>query len=247
MKVINKILKWLGIIIISILLVFLGFYVAQKIRVFGKTSTDLINPQIQSFQEIIEVSNEITIEKKIFSFRKHYYVLSDGVLIGEVTGKFFPVFGETLKLKDIYGNLIKKEMQIKRLGLTQVKLFNMSINRLAKVEDDNGNTTGYIGEEKLRDFWRLKRVLHFYDEDYKKQGSGQADAILLCKDFKVFDTDNNVDYVIDGSIFSPTSRYTIDIKDKSDVPVEDVIFYTIIENSIFSSKLKESNSDSNRK
>ena len=223
-----------------------GFYIAQKVRVFGTSSTDLINPKVQTFDEIMTVSNEITIEKKIFSFRKHYYILSDGVLVGEVTGKLFPIFGDTLNLKDVNGNIIKKESQIKRLGLTQVKLFNLSINRLAQVEDGDGNITGYIGEQKLTDFWRLKRVEYFYDTNYKKLGKGIPDSIILCRDYKIFDTDNNIDYIIDGSIFSPTHKYKITINDTSDIDVEDAIFYTIIENSIRTDKLKESSSSSNK-
>ncbi|WP_195987404.1 hypothetical protein [Clostridium sp. D53t1_180928_C8] len=246
MKIKNKFLKTFLGILLFILIWNLSFYVAQKVRVFGTTSTDLINPQVQTFDEIMDISNKITIEKKIFSFRKHYYILSDGVLVGEVTGKLFPIFGDTLKLKDINGNLIKKENQIKRMGLTQVKLFNLSINRLAQVEDSNGNITGYIGEQKLTDFWRLKRVEHFYNSSYKKLGRGIPDSIILCRDYKIFDNDDNVDYIIDGSIFSPTHKYKITINDTSDVDVEDAIFYTIIENSIRSDKLKESNSNSNK-
>lgn len=223
-----------------------GFYIAQKVRVFGTSSTDLINPKVQTFDEIMTLSNEITIEKKIFSFRKHYYILSDGVFVGEVTGKLFPIFGDTLNLKDVNGNIIKKESQIKRLGLTQVKLFNLSINRLAQVEDGDGNITGYIGEQKLTDFWRLKRVEYFYDINYKKLGKGIPDSIILCRDYKIFDTDNNIDYIIDGSIFSPTHKYKITINDTSDIDVEDAIFYTIIENSIRTDKLKESSSSSNK-
>lgn len=247
MRIVNKFIKVVCGILIFILLLTLGFYIAQKVRVFAKDSTDIINTRTQSFEEIIELSDEITIEKKLFSLRKHYYILSDGVLIGEVKGKLFPIFGDTLQLKDVHGNLIKKESQIKRLGLTQVKLFNISINRLAKVEDANGDTTGYIGEEKQRDFWRLKRVQYFYDKNRNKEGRAIPDAILFCKDYKIYDNENNVDYVIDGSFFSPTHKYKIKIKDKSDIDVEDAIFYTIIENSIINSKIKESSSSSNKK
>ncbi|SCK02274.1 Uncharacterised protein [uncultured Clostridium sp.] len=247
MRITNKIIKVICGILVFILLWTLGFYIAQKIRIFGKESTDIINPKTQSFEEIIELSDKITMEKKLFSIRKHYYILSDGVLIGEVKGKLFPIFGDTLQLKDIHGNLIKKESQIKRLGLTQVKVFNISINRLAKIEDANGNTTGYIGEQKQKDFWRLKRVQYFYDENHNKKGRAIPNAILFCKDYKIFDNENNVDYVIDGSYFSPTHKYIIEIKDKSNVDVEDAIFYTIIENSIISSKTKESSSSSNKK
>ena len=133
------------------------------------------------------------------------------------------------------------------MGLTQVKLFNISINRLAKIEDANGNTTGYIGEQKQNDFWRLKRVQYFYDENHNKEGRAMPDAILFCKDYKIYDEDDNIDYVIDGNYFSPTHKYKIKIKDKSDIDVEDAIFYTIIENSIISSKTKESSSSSNKK
>lgn len=246
MQILNKFIKIFCGILILILVCILGFYIAQRIRVFGTTSTELINPQTQSFDEMIDNSTEITIEKKIFSFKKHYYILSDGVLIGEVTGKLFPIFGDTLKLKDIHGNLIKKESQIKRLGLTQVKLFNISINRLAQIEDSEGNTTGYIGEQKLKDFWRLKRIQYFYDKDHNNLGKAIPDAILFCRDYKIFDNNDNVDYIIDGNIFSPTHKYTITIKDSSDIAVEDAIFYTIIENSIANSKLKESNSKSSK-
>lgn len=246
MQILNKFIKIFCGILILILVCTLGFYIAQRIRVFGTTSTELINPQTQSFDEIIDNSTEITIEKKIFSFKKHYYILSDGVLIGEVTGKLFPIFGDTLKLKDIHGNLIKKESQIKRLGLTQVKLFNISINRLAQIEDSEGNTTGYIGEQKLKDFWRLKRVQYFYDKDHNNLGKAIPDTILFCRDYKIFDNNDNVDYIIDGNIFSPTHKYTITIKDSNDIAVEDAIFYTIIENSIANSKLKESNSKSSK-
>lgn len=145
----KKVKRVLFCALIFILVWTLGLYISQKIRVFGIKSTELINPKAQTFEEIMNISNEITLEKKIFSFKKHYYILSDGVLVGEVTGKLFPIFGDTLKLKDINGNLIKKENQIKRLGLTQVKLFNISINRLAQVKDSNGNITGYIGEQKI--------------------------------------------------------------------------------------------------
>lgn len=247
MRIKNNFLKVIGGIIIFLIVFSLGFFISQKIRVFGTTSTDLINPQNQTFEEILDLSSEITIEKKIFSFRKHYYILSDGVLIGEVKGKLFPLFGDTLKLKDIHGNLIKKESQIKRLGLTQVKLFNLSINRLAQVEDSNGNVTGYIGEEKLIDFWRLKRIEHFYNSSYEKLGRGIPDSIILCRDYKILDNDDNIDYIIDGSIFSPTHKYKITINDTSNIDIEDAIFYTIIENSIRNYKLKESNSTSNKK
>lgn len=247
MEILKKIGKGIAVVLGAIVIVIGLFYVAQLNRVYGTKSTELINPKVQTFHEIMEISNEITIEKKLFAFRKHYFVLSDGVLVGEVKGRFFPIFGDKLELRDVNNKVIKQESQIKRLGLTQVKMFNISINRLAQIEDANGKTTGYIGEEKLKDFWKIKRIQYFYNSDYKRIGSGQADALLFGKDYKIFDNEDNVDYVIDGSFFSPTSKFTITIKDKSDVEVEDAIFFTIIENSIMNQKVEEAASSSSKK
>ncbi|MEG2935710.1 MAG: hypothetical protein RR844_04380, partial [Clostridium sp.] len=240
MKFLNKIINTILIIIAGLILWTFLWHQAQMNRVFGTESTTLINPNTQSFEEILSISKEITMEKKILSIRKHYYIMSDGVLIGEVTGKLFPFFGDVLVLKDTHGNTIKKESQIKRLGLTQVKLFNVSIDRLAQIEDETQTVTGYIGEEKLKDWWKIKRIQYFYNSDFEKEGTGKPDSFFFNKDFKIFDNEDELDYVIDGNFFSPTSKYTLDIIDTSDIDIEDVIFYTIIENSIINSKLSES-------
>lgn len=244
MKLLNKIINTILIIIAGLILGIFLLHQAQMNRVFGTESTNLVNPYTQNFEEILSSSKEISMEKKILSIRKHYYIMSDGVLIGEVKGKLFPFFGDVLELKDIHGNIIKKESQIKRLGLTQVKLFNVSIDRLAQIEDSTQTITGYIGEEKLKDWWKIKRIQYFYNSDFEKEGTGKPDSFFLNKDFKIFDNDGEVDYVIDGNFFSPTSKFTLDIIDNSDIAIEDVIFYTIIENSIINSKLSESGSSS---
>ena len=244
MKLLNKIINTILIIIAGLILGIFLLHQAQMNRVFGTESTNLVNPNTQSFEEILSSSKEIAMEKKILSIRKHYYIMSDGVLIGEVKGKLFPFSGDVLELKDIHGNIIKKESQIKRLGLTQVKLFNVSIDRLAQIEDSTQTITGYIGEEKLKDWWKIKRIQYFYNSDFEKEGTGKPDSFFLNKDFKIFDNDGEVDYVIDGNFFSPTSNFTLDIIDNSDIAIEDVIFYTIIENSIINSKLSESGSSS---
>ena len=244
MKLLNKIINTILIIIAGLILGIFLLHQAQMNRVFGTESTNLVNPNTQSFEEILSSSKEIAMEKKILSIRKHYYIMSDGVLIGEVKGKLFPFFGDVLELKDIHGNIIKKESQIKRLGLTQVKLFNVSIDRLAQIKDSTQTITGYIGEEKLKDWWKIKRIQYFYNSDFEKEGTGKPDSFFLNKDFKIFDNDGEVDYVIDGNFFSPTSKFTLDIIDNSDIAIEDVIFYTIIENSIINSKLSESGSSS---
>lgn len=247
MKTLNKIIRIISIIILALILFLLFSHFIQMNRVSKTKFTSLVNPQTQSIDEILKSVDEITIEKKILSLRKHYYVMSDGVLIGEIKGKLFPLFGDVLKFNDIHGNLIKKESQIKRLGLTQIRGFNISLNRLAEIKNKNNDVTGYIGEKKLKDWWRIKRIQYFYNEDYKVKGFGKPNSIFFNKDFKVYDNNDSIDYIIDGNFFSPISKYTINIIDNSDIDVEDVIFYTIIENSIINSKLKESSSKNNTK
>ena len=247
MKTLNRIIKIISTTILVLIIFLLFSHFIQMNRISKTKYTSSVNPETQSINEILENVSEVTIEKKILSLRKHYYVMSDGVLIGEIKGKLFPLFGDVLKFNDIHGNLIKKESQIKRLGLTQIRGFNISLNRLAEIKDENNTITGYIGEKKLKDWWRIKRIQYFYNKDYKVQGFGKPDSIFFNKDFKVYDNNNSIDYVINGNFFSPISKYTIDIIDNSDIAVEDVIFYTIIENSIINSKLKESNSKNNTK
>lgn len=242
-KIYTRVISIIGIILLGTFFI----YKSQMSRVYSKVSSELINTEEQSLKEILQLSDEIKIEKKIFSLRKHYYIFSEDILIGEVTGKLFPVFGDTLELRDNSGNLVKKEFQIKRLGLTQQKLFNISFDRLAQIEDSNKNITGYIGEERLADLFDMNHIQYFYDKSYSKIGKAKPDFFILSKDYKVFDKDNNIDYIVDGNYLSLASKYTIEIKDNSDIEVEDVIFYTIIENSIINSKTSSSSNSSNKK
>lgn len=100
-------------------------------------------------------------------------------MVGEAKGRFFTPFGDKLELLDSKGNVVKSEYQIKRLGPTYGNLFNISLDRLAEVCDSNGNVTGYIGEEKLSDFWKLNRRQYFYDETGRKIGSGKQKICFI--------------------------------------------------------------------
>lgn len=214
---------------------------------FRKTSSDLFDIENQSLEEILDEASEIKLQRQIFSFRKHYYISVDNVVVGEVKGRFFTPFGDKLKIIDSKGNVVKSEYQIKRLGPTYGSLFNISLNRLAEVSDANGNVTGYIGEEKLRDFLKLNRRQYFYDENGEKIGTGKQKFFILCKDYTITNSEGNEAYDIDGNILSLTSKFKITKSEKMNIDEEDVIFYTIIENSIMNSKSKESSSSSKSK
>lgn len=232
--------------ITSIICLIVVAYSLQMFSLFRKTSSDLFDIENQSLEEILDEAKEIKIQRKIFSFRKHYYVSVDNVVVGEVRGRFFTPFGDKLELLDSKGNVIKSEYQIKRLGPTYGNLFNISLDRLAEVSDSNGNVTGYIGEEKLSDFWKLNRRQYFYDETGRKIGSGKQKFFMFCKDYTITNSKGDKVYDIDGNIFSLTSKFNITKVNNENIDEEDVIFYTIIENSILDNKSKESSSNNSK-
>lgn len=219
----------------------------QMKSLFEKTSSTLFDLEHQNLEQILDEADSFKLEKKIFSLKKHYYIKVDDVIVGEVIGENFPIFGDTLKLVDTKGHLVKSEDQVKRLGPTNGKLFNVSINRLAEVKDSDGNITGYIGEEKLKDFWKLEHRQYFYDKEATKIGSAKPDFIVLSKDYKIMDNQGNIDYIVDGNIFSLASKSIITKQDESEIDEEEVIFYIIIENAISDSKISSSSSSSSSK
>ena len=245
-----KISKKITLIIVgAVILIGAGCFIHnnQMYKLFDKKTSDLFDVKKQSLEEILDNTSTINLEAQIFSLKKHYYILVDDVVVGEVTGKIFPIFGDTLTLTDTKGNVVKTEYQVKRLGPTHNKAFNLSLSRLAEIHDSNGNVDGYIGEEKLNDFFKITHRQYFYDKDMNKIGSAKPDFFMFCKDYKISDINNNVDYIIDGNIFSLSSKSTIKVNDDSEISQEDAIFYNIIENSIIDGATKGSSSSSSKK
>ena len=192
--------------------------------------------EINSLTEILDNAKEIKLEKKLFSLNKHYYIMVDNVVVGEVKGEFLTLFGDTLTMTDVNGYTVKKEHQIKRIGPTKGKLFNVSLDRLAEIRDGSDNITGYIGEQKLKDLLNLNHKQYFYNEEAFEMGMAKPDFFIFSKDYRVFNNEGNIDYDIDGNIFSLKSKTVIKKVVKTDIDEENIIFYTIMENSIIDSK-----------
>lgn len=227
----------LSILISIILGVGILLYETQMNRIYGKIDSDSVDVNKQELEEILTESNFINIEKKIFSLKKHFYILVDDVLVGEITGRFMPILGDTLTLKDVHGNIIKSEKQVKRLGTTYGKLFNISLSRLAEINDKNGNITGFIGEERVEDMFKINHIQYFFDENTEKIGYAKPNFFMFCKDYKIYDNNKKINYIVDGNIFSLASRYSILVQNEENIDVADVIFYTIIEDSIINSEI----------
>lgn len=225
----------LGIIIVMIASIFI-INDSQRKRLSKTTDSDL------PLSTLLNNSNIIKIEKKFYSLNKHYYILADNMVVGEVKGKRFPVLGDTLIMTDVKGNVIKSEYEIKRVGFSKKNGFNISLNRLAELVDADSNTTGYIGEERLKNLLSVKHIQYFYDANKTTQGYAKRNSIILYnKDYTVYNNDNTTAYTIDGTIFNLPSKATITKHTDSHINMEDVIFYTIIENSIVDYSFTNSN------
>lgn len=193
-----------------------------------------------TLENILDNSDDFSLQRKFLSFfGKKYYIVVEDVVVGEVTGKFISAFGDKLDLTDAKGNVVRSETQIKRFGPTEGSLFNISINRLAKIKDSNDSTIGYIGEEKLKDLFSFRTILHFYDSEKTELGKAYPSFFTFSKDHKVFDTSDNIDYTIDGRVFSLKSNIS-KVDNDTLIDEEDVIFYTIISDSIHREKSNSS-------
>lgn len=218
------------IFIVLFVIAIIGAFVLRTLQ--NKKLSNNINSDV-SLSTLLSNANEITIEKKIFSFKPHHYILADNILVGEVVSNVFSMFGDTLTITDVDGNIIKSEYERKRVGFSEKHGFNISLNRLAELVDASGNTTGYIGEERLKNLLSLNHIQYFYDANKNTQGYAKRDYITFyTKDYTVYNSDNTKAYTIDGNLFSLPHKATIKKHNKSNITMEDVIFYTIIENSI---------------
>ena len=124
MKLPKKLSKTIVALIIG-----LGVYIGagsffnhiQMNALFDKTTSSHFDINKETFETILDNTQEITLERKIFSpFKKYYYILIRCVVIGSVTGEFMPLFGDVLTMSDLNGNIIKKEYQVKKMVLPMV-------------------------------------------------------------------------------------------------------------------------------
>lgn len=219
----------LSLILLTFLLLFLPEYIGGK------------KYSVTEIKEILCDADEIVIKERIFAFNKSYQIFVNDEYIANVTGKYVNVTGEVLSLKNISGDLIAKEKQIKRWGV--------KLNRLAEVYDNEEKLTGYIGEEKIKDIFRIGYYFHFYDKDKDEIGTSDQVFSLLKKDI-FYNEDKEQIYVVNKNFHLLKDYYTIHIKDCSDVSPEMAIFMTCIEDAINDSdaqKTKEKSKENNNK
>lgn len=181
---------------------------------------------------VLNNAKKIEVKEKLVSIGAGYDVYADDVHVGEIKGKYINLTGDVFELRDLNGNIVKSEKQIKR--------WNLKLNRMAEVYDKDKNISGYIGEEKIKDMFSWGYKFHFYDKDKNEIGYTDQKVLSFTDTFKVYDMNKNLDYVIKGELISLTSSYDIEVNDTSDVKAEDVVFYTAIQNEITRADKKKS-------
>ena len=181
---------------------------------------------------VLNNAKKIEVKEKLVSIGAGYDVYADDVHVGEIKGKYINLTGDVFELKDLNGNVVKSEKQIKR--------WNLKLNRMAEVYDKDKNISGYIGEERIKDMFSWGYKFHFYDKDKNEIGYTDQKVLSFTDTFKVYDMNKNLDYVIKGELISLTSSYDIEVNDTSDVKAEDVVFYTAIQNEITRADKKKS-------
>lgn len=219
----------IGLFLLTLLLLILSEYVGG------------VKYSVTEVKEILLSADEIVIKERNFAFNKSYQVFVNDEYIANVTGKYINVTGEVLSLKNISGDLIAKEKQIKRWGI--------KLNRLAEVYDNEENVTGYIGEEKIKDIFRIGYYFHFYDKDKNEIGTSDQVFSLLKKDV-FYNEDKEEIYIVNKTFHLLKDCYTIHVKDTGEVLPEMAIFMTCIEDSIEKAdreKAKEEQNEENEK
>lgn len=188
------------------------------------------NTEVEDVENIINTAKEITIKEASISMTKKYYIYADNKEIGTVTGKFINDFGDVFTLKDLNGNVLGSEKQIKRWGT--------KLTRCAQVFDADNNITGYIGEEVLTNLFSDGYFFHFYDKDKNEIGTSDEIKFSLLKKNLFNDMNGNTDYVVNAHI-ALNDSYTITVNDTSDIPIKNAIFMVCIEDAIKDSKSKK--------
>lgn len=175
----------------------------------------------EDYSSLIEEATTVNVKERFVSLTKTYDVYVDGKEIGSVSGEYVNITGDIFTLTDANGNEIAKEKQIKRWGVR--------LNRLANLMDQDGNTTGYIGEEYFTDFFSLSKYnFHIYDSNKNERGYTQEEIMSLYYEFNVYNASTGEILFNISKQLDMVDSYKIVKKQDSDISMKDIIFLTCI-------------------
>lgn len=186
------------------------------------------NNQTVASSEVLDKINNasnVTVKEAIISFNKQYKIYVDGEHIATISGKYINVTGDVFTLKDLNGNTLAQEKQIKRWGI--------KLNRLAKFMDKDENLDGYIGENVIKDLFSVSKYkFHFYDNNKNEYAHTKEKIITLLYEFNVYNNSNEKIYNVEKNFNLVTDSYDITKVKDSDVKMEKVVFLTCIVDAI---------------
>ena len=159
----------------------------------------------EDYSSLIEEATTVNVKERFVSLTKTYDVYVDGKEIGSVSGEYVNITGDIFTLTDANGNEIAKEKQIKRWGVR--------LNRLANLMDQDGNTTGYIGEE-------------YFNKN--ELGYTQEEIMSLYYEFNVYNASTGEILFNISKQLDMVDSYKIVKKQDSDISMKDIIFLTCI-------------------
>lgn len=204
------------------------------IMMFFLTSCNQISKNIISTEDsfnALENSTEMRIEKALISLNASYDVYIDNVKIGNVSGKFINVTGDTFTFKNINGEILSKEKQIKRWGV--------KLNRSAEICNEDDEIVGYIGEEKIKDLLKWGYRFYFYDKDKIEIAYTKEIFFSLLPKYEIYNLDDELVCTINAQ-FSINNKYEITIEENNHLPKDQIIFFTCIIDAI---KTSDDNKD----
>lgn len=177
-----------------------------------------------SYENKLRSASQIKIQEKLFSWAKHYDIYVEGEKVAEVTGKAIEFWGDVFTLKTADDKILASEKECKRF---------LELNRAAICYDGQGNVTGYLGEDRIRELFSLSYVFHFYDTNKIEVGKSKKLGKTALNIHKLYDNEGNVDYEIDKKFAFFADKYVLTRRDfESSIPLEHAVFIVCIEDAI---------------
>lgn len=219
-----------GIIITTLTLSFIGCAGENNSSAFSNNDKKVVAEQkkeketIEESLQRLNTAKEISLEENILTYNNSYDVKINDKKFGSINGEYIHFTGDTFTFTNNNDLEIASEKQIKRWGI--------KLNRLAEIYDANGEVSGYIGEEKINDLFKIGYKFHFYDKDKNELGYIKKQYFSILDHFDIYNMENEIVYTIDKDLTMFADRYTIKVIDNKDISADKAIFATAIMHAI---------------
>lgn len=177
-----------------------------------RQTTKASNPtkvEVEAIDYIATLNSATVIDIKEYtlSIGKDYDIFADDVKVATVEGKNVRfISGDIFTLKDLNGLTLAYEEETK--GLFQ-------LNRSATVYDKDGQVTGYLGEDRARNFLSFSYVFYFYDANKNEIGKSSKFTNSSLGTHKIYNADGSEAYDVNKHLTLGGDHYTITVTDQN--------------------------------